>query len=165
MPVISEGRFVVMGGASQVGATIGEQLLAAGACEVVLLDNLSLGLTETMQPMLSDPRCTFVRGDVALAAKAITTLDRDWEVLDYKGGLVDGEVLEADQFLAIARLPGRDALNAQFAGVVASPLTGLVRGLGSMISGLAIQLQAMADQGLVSGEAPPEEAPPEEDAA
>lgn len=108
---------------------------------------------------------TFVRGDVALAAKAITTLDRDWEVLDYKGGLVAGEVLEEEQFKAIARLPGRDALNAQFAGVVASPLTGLVRGLGSMISGLAIQLQAMADQGLVSGEAPEEEAPAEEPAA
>ena len=121
--------------------------------------------TDSLTELLEGPTAlTFVRGDVALAAKAITTLDRDWEVLDYKGGLVDGEVLEADQFLAIARLPGRDALNAQFAGVVASPLTGLVRGLGSMISGLAIQLQAMADQGLVSGEAPPEEAPPAEEA-
>ena len=120
--------------------------------------------TDSLTELLEGPTAlTFVRGDVALAAKAITTLDRDWEVLDYKGGLVDGEVLEADQFLAIARLPGRDALNAQFAGVVASPLTGLVRGLGSMISGLAIQLQAMADQGLVSGEAPAEEAPPAEE--
>ncbi len=122
--------------------------------------------SEQLNELLEGPTAlTFVRGDVALAAKAITTLDRDWEVLDYKGGLVAGEVLEADQFNAIARLPGRDALNAQFAGVVASPLTGLVRGLGSMISGLAIQLQAMADQGLVSGEAPAEEAPAEEPAA
>ena len=120
--------------------------------------------TDSLTELLEGPTAlTFVRGDVALAAKAITTLDRDWEVLDYKGGLVDGEVLEADQFMAIARLPGRYALNAQFAGVVASPLTGLVRGLGSMISGLAIQLQAMADQGLVSGEAPAEEAPPAEE--
>jgi large subunit ribosomal protein L10 len=116
--------------------------------------------SQQLNEMLEGPTAlTFVRGDVAMAAKAITTLDRDWEVLDYKGGLVDGEVLEIDQFNAIARLPGRDALNAQFAGVVASPLTGLVRGLGSMISGLAIQLQAIADQGLVSGEAPAEEAP------
>lgn len=118
--------------------------------------------SEQLNDLLEGPTAlTFVRGDVALAAKAITTLDRDWEVLDYKGGLVDGEVLEVDQFMVIARLPGRDALNAQFAGVVASPLTGLVRGLGSMISGLAIQLQAMADQGLVRGEPPAEEAPAE----
>ena len=100
---------------------------------------------------------TFVHGDIALAAKAITTLDREWEVLEFKGGLVDGEALEPEEFNAIARLPGREALNAQFAGVVASPITGLVRGLNSMLGGLASQLQQIADQGLVSGEAPGEE--------
>jgi large subunit ribosomal protein L10 len=106
---------------------------------------------------------TFVRGDIALAAKAITTLDRGWEVLEFKGGLVDGEPLEVEEFKAIARLPGRDALHAQMAGVVASPLTGLVRGLNSMLGGLARQLQQIADQGLVSGEAP--EAPATEQEA
>ncbi len=49
-------------------------------------------------------------------------------------------------------------LDGQLAGVVASPLTGLVRGLGSMIQGLALQLGQIAEQGLVSGEAPAEEA-------
>ncbi len=122
--------------------------------------------TEQLNELLEGPTAlTFVNGDVALAAKAITTLDRDWQVLDYKGGLVDGEVLEADQFKEIARLPGREALIAQFAGIVASPISGLVRGLNSMVAGLASQLQQIADQGLVSGEAPAEEAPPAEEAA
>jgi large subunit ribosomal protein L10 len=113
---------------------------------------------EKLNDLLDGPTAlTFVRGDMALAAKAITTLDRDWEVLEFKGGLVDGDLLEPDEFKAIARLPGREALNAQFAGVVASPITGLVRGLNQMIAGLASQLQQMADQGLVSGEAPAEE--------
>jgi large subunit ribosomal protein L10 len=123
---------------------------------------------DQLSALLDGPTAlTFVRGDMAAAAKTITTLDRDWEVLEFKGGLVDGEVLEVDEFKAIARLPGRDALNAQLAGVVASPVTGLVRGLGSMLSGLASQLQQMAEQGLVSGEAPAEpepEAPAEEEA-
>ena len=70
---------------------------------------------------------------------------------------MEGEVLDADSFKAIAKLPGREQMNAQFAGIVASPLTGLVRGLGSMVQGLASQLQQIADQGLVSGEAPPAE--------
>jgi large subunit ribosomal protein L10 len=121
---------------------------------------------EQLTELLDGPTAlTFVRGDMALAAKAITTLGREWEVLDFKGGLVDGEMLEVDEFKAIARLPGRDALHAQMAGVVASPLTGLVRGLNSMLGGLASQLQQIADQGLVSGEAPAEaepEAPAEE---
>jgi large subunit ribosomal protein L10 len=81
-------------------------------------------------------------------------------VLEYKGGLMDGEQLDPDSFVAIARLPGREQLNAQFAGVVASPITGLVRGLGSMIQGLALQLGQIAEQGLVTGEPPKEvEAP------
>ena len=64
MPAIPGGRFVVLGGASQVGSYIGEQLLAGGAREVVLVDNLSLGSMETMQHMLGDARCSFVRGDI-----------------------------------------------------------------------------------------------------
>ena len=76
---------------------------------------------------------TLVEGDVALAAKTISELGGEWELLAYKGGIMDGEVLEPDQFTAIARCPDATQLNAQFAGIVASPLTGLVRGLGSMI--------------------------------
>jgi large subunit ribosomal protein L10 len=111
--------------------------------------------TESLKEHLEGPTAlTFVNGDAALAAKTIFRLGSEWELLDYKGGLMDGETLDADSFKAIARLPGREQLNAQFAGVVASPLTGLVRGLGSMIQGLALQLGQIAEQGLVSGETP-----------
>ena len=40
MPAVSGGKFVVVGGASLLGSHVGEQLLAGGAKEVVLLDNL-----------------------------------------------------------------------------------------------------------------------------
>ena len=110
---------------------------------------------------------TFVRGDTAQAAKAITTFNKEHEVLTFKGGFMEATTLDDDTFKSIARLPGRDVLNGQFAGIVASPLTGLVRGLGSMIQGLALQLGQIAEKGLVSGEAPAaapavEEAPQEE---
>jgi len=112
--------------------------------------------TDQIKEHLSGPTALALvdDGDVALAAKTISRLGGEWELLDYKGGVMNGEVLDADSFKSIARLPGRDQLNAQFAGIVASPLTGLVRGLGSMVQGLASQLQQIADQGLVSGEAP-----------
>jgi len=97
---------------------------------------------------------TFVRGDTAQAAKAITTFNKEHEVLTYKGGFMDTTSLDEDAFKSIAKLPTREVLNGQLAGVVASPLTGLVRGLGSMIQGLALQLGQIAEQGLVSGEAP-----------
>jgi large subunit ribosomal protein L10 len=115
--------------------------------------------TESLKDYLEGPTAlTFVKGDAAAAAKTLFRLGSEWELLEYKGGLMDGEQLDPDSFMVIARLPGRDQLNAQFAGVVASPLTGLVRGLGSMIQGLALQLGQIAEQGLVTGEPPKEEA-------
>ena len=89
---------------------------------------------------------TFVSGDPALAAKALDTFSRQARVLDFKGGVLGDTALDAEQVRVIARLPGRDRLNAQIAGVVASPLTGLVRGLGSMISGLGIALNQLREQ-------------------
>ena len=102
---------------------------------------------------------TFVKGDTALAAKAISTFTREHELLEFKGGLMDGESLDPEQFRSIARLPARDVLHGQFAGVVASPLTGLVRGLNGLLAGLAIQLSQIQEQGLVGGGADAEEEP------
>src|SRR6476646_1946570 len=120
---------------------------------------------ERLPELLQGPTAlTFVRGDTAHAAKAITTFNKEHEVLTYKGGFMDATSLDESAFKSIAKLPGRDVLNGQLAGVVASPLTGLVRGLGSMLQGLALQLGQIAEQGLVSGAAPAaaKEAPTEE---
>jgi large subunit ribosomal protein L10 len=108
-----------------------------------------------LKSLLEGPTAlTFVRGDVAAAAKAISTFRRQNDVPQFKGGTMGGDALDVDQLEAIAKLPTRDALNAQLVGVVASPITGLVRGLGSLIGGLARQLGAIAEQGLVTGTAP-----------
>jgi large subunit ribosomal protein L10 len=108
-------------------------------------------LTELLQ---GPTALTFVRGDTAQAAKAISTFNKEHEVLTYKGGFMEATTLDDVAFKSIAQLPTRDVLNGQFAGVVASPLTGLVRGLGSMIQGLALQLGQIAEKGLVTGESP-----------
>ncbi len=144
-------------------AELREQLGEADARFRVVKNRLTLRAAdeagaEALKEWLEGPTAlALVKGDAALAAKTISKLGTEYEVLDYKGGLMEGQVLDPEQFQAIAKLPGRDQMNAQMAGIVASPLTGLVRGLGSMVQGLALQLQAIADQGLVSGEAPPAE--------
>ena len=123
---------------------------------------------ERLNELLQGPTAlTFVRGDTAQAAKAITTFNKEHEVLTYKGGFMEATSLDELAFKSIAKLPGREVLNGQLAGVVASPITGLVRGLGSMIQGLALQLGQIAEKELVGGtpEAPAEEAPEEEPAA
>ena len=108
-----------------------------------------------LKDLLTGPTAlAFVKGDAALAAKALNDAARTLHTLEFKGGLMDSAALTAADVQAIARLPAREVLYAQLVGTVAAPITGLVRGLNSLIAGLAIQLQAIADQGLVSGEAP-----------
>ena len=102
---------------------------------------------ERLDELLKGPiALTFVRGDTAQAAKTIFSFSKEHDVLAFKGGFMEGLSLDEDRFKAIARLPGREVLIGQFAGVVASPLTGLVRGLGSVIQGLASQLQQLQAQ-------------------
>jgi large subunit ribosomal protein L10 len=111
---------------------------------------------ERLAELLQGPTAlTFVRGDTAQAAKAITTFNKEHEVLTFKGGFMDATSLDEAAFKSIARLPSRDVLNGQLAGIVASPITGLVRGLGSMIQGLALQLGQIAEKELVGGTAEP----------
>jgi large subunit ribosomal protein L10 len=102
---------------------------------------------EALKSVLEGPTAlTFVRGDAATAAKAVADYARATGLLPFKGGLMDGETLVPEQMTAIARLPSRDVLNAQFVNIVASPLTGLVTSLSNLISGLARQLSQVAEQ-------------------
>jgi large subunit ribosomal protein L10 len=130
---------------------------------------------DSLKEVLDGPTAfTFVTaegGDVALAAKALAQFKREHNLLDFKGGVMSGEVLTADQIGELSRLPALDVLHGQLVGVIASPITGLVRGLNALISGLAIQLQKIADEGLLpagetpagEAEAPAAEEPPAEE--
>ena len=114
---------------------------------------------QSLKELLEGPTAfTFVAadgGDVALAAKALAQFRRETELLDFKGGVMGGEAITAEQITALSRLPARDVLHQQLVAMVASPITGLVRGLNALIAGLAIQLQQIAEQGLVGGGEPP----------
>ena len=114
---------------------------------------------ETLKELLEGPTAlTFVRGDVAMAAKAIADFARATQLLPFKGGLMNGEPLDAEQIRAISRLPARDVLYGQLVGVVASPVTGLVRTLNALLGGLAVALGQVREK-KESGEIPAGEPP------
>ncbi|NVO13729.1 MAG: NAD-dependent epimerase/dehydratase family protein [Rhodoplanes sp.] len=97
---IAGRRFVVIGGASLVGSTTADLLLARGAGEVVLFDNFSFGSREAIRHLADDPRVRVFQGDVMrlpdllaaleaadgvlhLAAMMTISMDRDpWSGLD-----------------------------------------------------------------------------------
>jgi large subunit ribosomal protein L10 len=108
-----------------------------------------------LKPFLEGPTAlVFVKGDAASAAKALADFKRASGLLEFKGGWMNGDTLSAGQIDAIAKLPSREVLYGRLVGMVASPLTGLASAMGGLVGGLARQLQQMADQGLVGGDAP-----------
>jgi large subunit ribosomal protein L10 len=139
-------------------AVLRERLGEAGARFRVVKNTLTQRAADkagagALKDILEGPTAfTFVapeRGDVALAAKALSQFSRERNVLEFKGGLMNGEPLSAEQIAEIARLPARDVLQGQVVGVIASPITGLVRGLNALIAGLAVALKQIADEGKV----------------
>jgi large subunit ribosomal protein L10 len=117
---------------------------------------------EGLKELLQGPTAmTFVRGDAAAAAKALRDFRRGTggTLLEFKGGWMNGQPLSADDIDAIAQLPSRDVLIGRLVGTVAAPLSGLVTALNNLPAGLARQLQAIVDQGLIGGTAAPASAP------
>jgi large subunit ribosomal protein L10 len=114
---------------------------------------------EDLKAYLNGPTAlTFVRGDIAVAAKALADYGRATQLLPVKGGLMDGAVIDVEQIRTLSRLPSREVLYGQLVGVVASPVSGLVRTLNALISGLAVALGGVRDK-KASGEIPAGEPP------
>ena len=127
-------------------AELRARLRETGATMRIVKNTLTLraadqAKAEQVKELIEGPTAfTFVTGDPAAAAKALDTFARREQALELRGGVLGTELLTAEAVQRIARLPARDQLHAQIAGVVAAPLTGLVRGLGSLLSGLAVAL-------------------------
>ena len=101
---------------------------------------------EALKELLEGPTAlTFVHGDAAAAAKALSDYARETELLPFKGGLMDGNPLTAADITAIAKLPSRDVLYAQLVNIVAYPVSGLARTLNQLIGGLAVALGQIRD--------------------
>ncbi len=63
--VLAGGKYLVTGGAGTIGSEVVDQLLAAGAGQVDVLDNLVRGRRSNLAGALATGRCTLVEGDLA----------------------------------------------------------------------------------------------------
>jgi large subunit ribosomal protein L10 len=86
--------------------------------------------------------------DVCAAAKVIKTFsDGSGGKPESKLGVLDGNLLDAEQILGLAALPPKDVLLAKLLGVLQAPASQFVRTLNEPGASLARVLQAKADQG------------------
>ena len=120
------------------------------------------GVDALKEYLIGPTAFAFIGGDIAQAAKALNGFASDGEPITFKGGLMDGNLLSADDIKRIAKLPARDILNGQLTCLVASPLTGLARGMNGLLGGLAIALAQIREQKISEEPKPQAEEPVEE---
>jgi large subunit ribosomal protein L10 len=100
------------------------------------------------EALLTGPTAiTFVKGDPAAVAKTLRDFARGNPALTIKGGVLGTTLLDAKQVGALADLPSREVVLAQFAGALQAPLTKLAGLLQSLPRNFAYGLKALIDQG------------------
>jgi large subunit ribosomal protein L10 len=85
-------------------------------------------------------------GELSAPAKVLNDYFRVNRRLPVVAGLVEGQVLDADGVKMIADLPSRDALLAQLAGTLQSPLSQMAGALQSILSTFASTLDAYREK-------------------
>jgi large subunit ribosomal protein L10 len=124
---------------------------AVGAGLKIYKNSLTeLALTALEMPslgeMLEGPSgFVFVAGDPVASAKVLKTYAKANSKLEFKGGLLNNQILTASQVMAIADLPSREELIAKLLGTIQNPMSGVVRVLNGPMSAFARVLGAISD--------------------
>ena len=88
----------------------------------------------------------YVDDDPVILAKALTEFKKDVPAIEFKGALVDGQAVGADEVEAISKMPGREELIAKLLFLLQSPITRLARGLAAIPRQLVVVLDQVAKQ-------------------
>jgi large subunit ribosomal protein L10 len=88
----------------------------------------------------------FAFDEPAAVAKVLVDYAKDNEKLSIKGGVIEGDVLDASGIERLARTPSRQELRGMLAGAVQAPLQNLVGALNSLLGSLCHALEQRRTQ-------------------
>ena len=130
------------------------QLKAAGGEIFVTkntLINLAYDKNEDINAGLTGMNAVILSFDDEVGAiKVIFDFQKETEKLTIKNGTLNGEVISADQVVALSKLPGKTELIAQLLYVLNAPGTGLANVLKAGTRDLVYALQAIADKKVIN---------------
>lgn len=159
------------------------RLLESGARFTVVKNTLTRRAaeaagTEALLTLLDGPSAiAFLEadGDMVAAAKALADSARETNVLEIRGGIMQGRPVTAEEVESLSKLPPEDVLRGQVLGAIVAPLTALAGLLNAPLQNLVGLIDARIEQ--LGGEeaeaapaepeaeaAPAEEVPAEEEA-
>jgi len=143
------------------------RLLESGARFTVVKNTLTRRAaeaagTEALLTLLDGPSAiAFLEadGDMVAAAKALADSARETNVLEIRGGILQGRAMTADEVQSLAKLPPEEILRGQVLGAIVAPLTALAGLLSAPLQNLVGLIDARIEQlGGEEAEAAPEPA-------
>jgi large subunit ribosomal protein L10 len=150
------------------------RLLESGARFTVVKNTLTRRAaeaagTEALLTLLDGPSAiAFLEadGDMLAAAKALADSARETNVLEIRGGILQGRTVTAAEVETLAKLPPEDVLRGQVLGAIVAPLTALAGLLNAPLQNLRGLIDARIEQlgGEEAEPAPEAEATPEAEA-
>ncbi len=88
----------------------------------------------------------FCYEDSAATAKVFVKSAKEYELLNIKGGLLEGKVVSVDEIEKISKLPSRIELIAQFMGLLNSPMSNFLYSLQNMQTKFLYALEALKEK-------------------
>lgn len=104
------------------------------------------GLEDFNEFLKGPSAVAFSYDDPVSAAKITSEFAKTNDKLEIKAGVVDGKVIDIDGIKSLAELPSREVLIAQALGGLNAPIQGFANVLQGTIRGLAIVLNAIAEE-------------------
>jgi large subunit ribosomal protein L10 len=143
------------------------RLLESGARFTVVKNTLTRRAaeaagTEALLTLLDGPSAiAFLEadGDMVAAAKALADAARETQVLEIRGGIMQGRAVTAEEVASLATLPPADVLRGQVLGAIVAPLTALAGLLNAPLQNLVGLIDARIEQ--LGGEESEQEVPAE----
>ena len=121
------------------GFSIVKNTLAARALEAASLP--------VPEDMLKGPTAIgLVYEEAPAVAKVLTDFAKDTEILQVKGGIMEGNVLSPKQISSLASMPPREVILAQLLGLIQQPGNGVAGVINAAGSKLAATVKAYADK-------------------
>lgn len=128
----------------QIRETESEYLVVKNTLALIAIkDSPLVALRETFK---GETAVVYNSGDPVALAKALTKFAKDVPAVEFKGAMLNGQIVPANQIDAIASLPSREELIAKVLYLMQHPIRGLVTVLQGNIRNLAVVLDQIARQ-------------------
>lgn len=102
---------------------------------------------DPLQRFLAGPTAlAFTNSDAVQLAKALADFAKEHDKLRFRGGLVEGQVLDADAAKLVATMPSKQELVAKLLYLLQSPVRRLAVALNWPVRSIAVTVKQVAEQ-------------------